>query len=254
VELTYLLLSYLDRYMILGYLGKDALGLYSVGYNLPMYISDVIIFAMSYAVVPIYVNIYTREGKEKTEAFLSSIFHYILVFVFSICFGYFAVSRELFVVLASEKYGVAASFSTIILVGTIVLGLNNVLNAGLYLKKKTSVMLIIMLVSVATNIVLNILLLPKFELIGAAYATLLACLLAMFLTIAASFKYIFVRLRKRILLHICVSLIMLYCVTCIDIEVLWARLAVKICVGLIIAAIGWGLVEKNFYLNLRKFF
>jgi O-antigen/teichoic acid export membrane protein len=65
-ESAFLALSYADRYLIVAYLGEEALGLYSVGYNVAMYIGNIIMFSMSYAIVPIYVGIYGEEGRKKT--------------------------------------------------------------------------------------------------------------------------------------------------------------------------------------------
>mgnify|MGYP001559011423 FL=1 len=154
-ELSYLLLSYVDRYMIVAYYGENTLGLYSAGYNLASYISDIIMFSLSYAVIPIYVGIYEKEGKEKTEEFLKRCLHYLLIAIIPVFFGYLAISNDLLITLASKKYAAAAVFSPIILLGSLFFGMNNIFNAGLYLKKKSMTILIIMLSAVIINIFLK---------------------------------------------------------------------------------------------------
>jgi len=109
-ELSFLLLTYADRYMIMAFRGESELGLYSAGYNLAMYIGNALALSLGYAITPLYVKIYENEGREKTEKFLSKSMYYILIFVITFSVGYYAVSKDLFIVLASKKYEEAAYF------------------------------------------------------------------------------------------------------------------------------------------------
>ena len=69
-ELGHLILNYADRYLIHLYLGSASLGLYTAGYNLAMYVTQVIIYPINYAMVPIYMNIYVNKGEQQTKQFL----------------------------------------------------------------------------------------------------------------------------------------------------------------------------------------
>ncbi len=211
-ELAYMLLTYADRYMILFYHGEQELGIYSVGYNLAMYVAQLVTFSVSYAIVPLYVKVYSERGREETENFLSDCFYYLLILVLPVCFGYAAVNRELFVSLASDKYIEAASFSPVIVVATIIFGMNSLLNAGLYLHKKSWTILLIITIGLVLNVLCNFILLPKFHVMGAALATLIACIATSILTILFSFRYLVVRIRKGIVYHLLLSIIMYYCV------------------------------------------
>ncbi|MDH5769299.1 MAG: oligosaccharide flippase family protein, partial [Nitrospirota bacterium] len=199
-ELSFLLLSYADRYLIVAYYGEATLGLYSVGYNLAMYVANIIMFALSYTIVPIYVEIYGKEGRKKTEEFLQRCMYYLLIAVIPICFGYLAVSKDLFITLASEKYAAAATFSPLILIGSLFLGLNSIFNAGLYLKKKTMTMLFIMVLAVIVNITMNLILLPKYGVMGAAVSALVTCIIGSILSISLSYRYIVVRVDIKTVL------------------------------------------------------
>lgn len=181
-ELSYLLLSYVDRYMIVAFHGEDLLGLYSVGYNLPSYINELVMFSLSYAVVPIYTELYATKGREATEAFLSRALRYYVMAVVPLCALYAAVSEDLLVVLASHKYAEASIFSPIILVALVVLGMNSLLAAGLYLQKRTKQMLGIMAAALLVNVLANVLLLPRYGATGAAFSTLIATLVSSVLT------------------------------------------------------------------------
>ncbi len=244
-EISYLVLTYADRYIILFFHGEKELGLYSVGYNLAMYISGIITFSVSYAIVPLFVKIYGQEGREATEKFLQGSFYYLLVGIIPVCFGYYAITDDLFIVLASEKYRLAAQFSPIILYGSIFLGLNSVLNAGLYIHKKTHVIFAIIISGVIVNIMLNFMLIPIFHSTGAAWATLFSCLLTTLLTVLLSFKYITVKVNLRIVYHVLLALVMFFVVNCIETGSNILNLLLKIGLGGVFTIAGVLYMERK---------
>lgn len=227
-EVSYLLLTYADRYMIAAYMGEGALGLYSVGYNLASYAGDIIMFSLSYAVVPIYVGLYQKSGRDETEKFLARCMNYLLIAVIPIFFIYSSVSRDLFVALASIKYEDAARFSPIILLGSFFMGANSIFNAGLYLKKKSATILGIMLFALISNIVANVLLLPAYGVTGAAVATLISCVIASLLTMAFSFRHIHVSVNiMTIVYYLVLSLGAYAAIIMIDTGSAWLNIPVK---------------------------
>ncbi len=252
-ELSFLLLSYIDRYLIVAWHGEATLGLYAVGYNLAMYIANIILFSLSYSIVPIYVDIYSREGRERTESFLQNSMHYLLIAIIPICFGYIAVSKDLFIIFASPKYIDAAIFSPIVLVGNLFLAVNSILNAGLYLRKKTIIIFLISLIAVIVNVIFNIILLPHYAVIGAAIATLIACLTSSVLTIILSFRYIRIKIDlKTILYHLILSGIMLIIVRQLEFHIEWLNLLVKVIVGCLIITVGILYRERNIFNEIKR--
>jgi O-antigen/teichoic acid export membrane protein len=231
-ELSFLLMSYADRYLVVAFLGEEALGLYSVGYNLAMYIGNIMMFSISYAIVPIYVETYGAEGREKTEAFLGKSLKYLLAAIFPMWFGYLGISKELFIVLASEKYAMAAKFSPIILLGYFCLVLNTIFNAGLYLRKKTMITCAIMLSAVIFNIALNLLLLRRFGITAAAVIAAGSCMLSLILTIWISNKFVTVRVElKSLVYYLSVSVLMYLVMSEIGTPMAWLNLVLKLIVG-----------------------
>ena len=231
-EILYLLLAYADRYMIITYMSEGDLGLYSVGYNLASYISNMVMFSLSYTVIPLYVSLYQHEGREKTEAFLEKCLHYLLIAIIPMFFGYYVIADDLFIGLASEKYSSAAAFSPIILLGSFFLGVNTILNAGLYLQKKSKLILFIMFIAVATNILLNIVLITNYGIMGAAIATLIASMATTALTILFSNKHITVRIKPlTVVYYTALSLIMVLSVSTFDIKLVWIDMTAKVLIG-----------------------
>ena len=252
-ELAYLLLSYADRYMLIAWHGESVLGIYSVGYNLAMYLANLFTFAIAYTVIPVYVEVYEKEGIKRTEEFLNKCMHYLIIAILPICFGYYAIAKDLFVLLASEKYLIASTFSPIILVGTFIMGMNDIFNAGLYLKKKTTAIMLIMLAAVVVNIILNFILLPKFGIMGATFATLIACVVSSVLTISLSFKHILVSVRVQHIAYYMFLSILMYCVVQqVNVIGHFVNLLTKMIVGGCVIAIGVVLKEKEIVCFLKK--
>jgi O-antigen/teichoic acid export membrane protein len=252
-ELSYLLLTYVDRYMIMAYMGEGALGVYSVGSNLASYVNDLIMFSLSYAVIPIYIGIYEKEGKEKTEAFLSKCLHYLLIAVMAVFAGYAATIEDLLSVLASEKYLAAAGFSPIILLGCFFLGMNSILRAGLYLRKDTISILAIMISSLVLNIILNMFMIPAYGVTGAAVSQLISCSFAALLTITLSFRHIFIKVElKTVLYYAALSTLMYLAVFRIATPFAPLTLLVKFALGTAIIAAGVLYREKEILAALKN--
>ena len=251
-ELSFLLMSYADRYLIVAYLGEEALGLYSVGYNLAMYIGSIIMFSVSYAIIPIYVEIFEREGRKITEAFLQKSLHYLLMIIIPMWFGYIAIAKDLFIGLASEKYATAASFSPLILTGYFLLALNVLFNSGLYLKKKTIVSFGIMFFAILFNIGLNLILLPRLHVMGAAVSCVASFLLATGLTYWISSKYVTLKVKKKTLVYYgSVSCFMFLILNQIEMPWIWVNLGVKVIVGMLIIVIAILCMEKEIKNKIR---
>lgn len=251
-ELTYLLLTYVDRYMIVHFKSADDLGVYTVGYNLASYISNLIMLSLSIAVIPIYVNVFEKEGKEKTEEFLEKCLKYLLIAIFPVFFGYLGISKDLCTLVASEKYAAASSFSPIILLGLIFLGLNNILNAGLYLSRKTSYIPFILLAGLLVNIILNLTLITKYGLVGAAMSTVAASITTTVLTIYFSFKFIVVRVSlKSVIYYLSLAILMYLIIFQVNLSRLWMTVFIKILVGCFIVTIGSLYREREIRLKLQ---
>lgn len=238
-ELAYLALQYADRYLIVGFLGESALGSYTVGYTIPSYINDLVMFPLSYAIIPLYTELYSKGGVSDTRTFLNRALNYYLIGVIPLCAGYAAVCEDTIVVLASSKYAVSATFSPIILVGLMLLGVNSILNAGLYLTKRSMHILAIMLCAAAVSVTINIYLLPKLGTSGAAFATLGAGITSALLTVVVAFRYIPLRIQaSTVIYYLVLSGAMYIALRFVTFDPAWLRLLAKLALGGVIIGIG----------------
>ncbi|HTU67459.1 MAG TPA: oligosaccharide flippase family protein [Steroidobacteraceae bacterium] len=199
-ELGYLLLIYSDRYILAMFHGPATLGVYSVGYSLPQYINDLVLFSVSYSIVPIYTELYAKKGREETQEFLGSALKYYVMGILPLIAGYAAVCRDALVFLASDKYAGAAEFSPIIVCGLAFLGMNYILYAGLYLEKRSKLILLNMAIAVVVNIAMSLVLVPGHGSWGASMAMLIACATSSVMTAILSFRHLPIKLPYLALL------------------------------------------------------
>jgi O-antigen/teichoic acid export membrane protein len=212
-------------------------------------------FSLSYSMVPIYVEIYGEEGREKTEVFLRKCLRYLLIAIIPMWFGYMAISKELFITLASEKYAAAAKFSPLILLAYFFMAMVAVFNAGFYLKKKTMLTFLIVFSVIILNIGLNLILLKRLELLGASISILVSCIVMAIVTLIVSSRYIRVRVEMgTILFYLGVSCIMFLVVSQIDTGVHWMNLILKIITGMVLVGLGILFREKEIRENVKKIY
>jgi O-antigen/teichoic acid export membrane protein len=253
-ELSFLLLSYSDRFLIVAFLGEKALGLYTVGQSVAMYIGNIIIFSLSYAMVPISVEIYGEEGREKTEVFMGKCLKYLFIVIIPMWFGYVAISKELFIMLASEKYAMAATFSPLILLGCFFGTLNVVFDATFYLKKKTMFTFVIEFSSILLNIGMNLILIKRLELMGASISALVSSIVSTILMIVVSHRYFKIKIEVGSLLYyIGLSCLMFLVISQINTGVIWMNLTLKIITGMVLIALGILFKENEIRENIKKY-
>jgi O-antigen/teichoic acid export membrane protein len=169
-------------------------GLYTAGYNLASYATEMIMYPVNYAMTPIFLNILVSKGEEETKEFFTKAFRYFLLIMFAVVFGFIAVGKDLISFLATERYSAACAVLPYIVIGQSIYACSIVLNNGLFIRKKTYVMTIIMTAACGLNVGLNVILIPPLGIIGAAQATLIS---NTFYTIVITY-YAFKEFRFRI--------------------------------------------------------
>ncbi len=252
-EILYLLLSYLDRYLIFALKGEDALGVYSVGHNMAFYVSNILMVSLTSTIIPLYTSTYQNEGREKTEAFLSKAVHYMLILLIPTWFGYCALAEDIFIDFTSEKYASAAAFSPIILLGSFCFGMNSIFSAGLFLQKKTKQISAILCAGFVVNILTNLLLIPKYGVLGSAFASLLGYVVVIILTILFSNRHIAITVSfTHILYYLGLSGGMFFILSQIEMGSHWFNLIVKVVCGAAIITLGALYKEKEVLERLKE--
>ena len=170
-ELAFILFVRLDLYLINIYLGAASVGIYAVAFYLGTYLQRLIITPLSLAVMPAYLKIWRDEGEEGTSRFLSKVANYLFIIILPMAAGVSLLSEDIIIVMASSKYFAAGALMPWLMVGIVFYGLYFLAIAGLHVHRKTSVITILVSSALVINAGLNILLIPRYGITGAAMAT-----------------------------------------------------------------------------------
>ncbi len=173
-EVCYLLLDSGDRFLVQGYLGAQALGYYAAAYNISGYVRDSLASPISMAFFPLCMELWVTKGKEETQAFISrSLDHFILAGVGLVC-AVSLISRHAIHILASPKFSEAHHLLPYLLVGLLVASLAMFLKVALLIHQRTYIMVRVVFLACLLNVAMNVVLLPRIGLLGAAIATLVS--------------------------------------------------------------------------------
>jgi len=239
-EFSGIILTYGDRYLLQFFHGARSVGMYSVGYNLSTYCSNLLISPFILCVFPAYMKIWAREGRNATEIFLNRALNVFLLVSIAIIFGVSALSKELVTVLASGKYLIAYAIIPYVITGLFINGSNSILSAGLYIDKKTALISGLTLFAGMLNVVLNIFLIPKFGIIGASAATLISYFILTALRMYFSLKGLRIQFNyKSIMKYLASGVIMFIAIKLVHTNNVVASLFLKIFLG---AMVYFGLI------------
>lgn len=248
-ELTVNILAYGDRFLIAHYLGPEELGIYSAGYNLSMYCSNMFSTPFRMAILPIYMEVWTNEGKEQTKQFLSNAFNYYSMIAIPLIIGFSAIGRDIITLLASERYYQSYKIIPFVIGSLTIYRSYVIFAAGLYIYKKTYTLTIMFVIGCALNIVLNMLLIPRYGILGAAAATSTAYLMIFFLIVIFSFRVLrFKVLYGNVIRSTLCSVIMFIIILNIHTNYLLVDVIAKIVIGFFI----YSVLILLFDLKLRK--
>lgn len=177
--LSIFLIDSVDRKLIERFLGLEAVGIYGAGYKISLVIK-LFINAFNVAWVPFFLSIANDQNAKNIFSKILSYFTIISSLIFLIFtmfveqivrlkfFGYSIVGKE---------YWAGTQIVPIVILAYVCYGFYVNFQVSVFLKHKTKYFAYINVAGAVTNIVGNLFLIPKFNIMGAAYATLLAYLL-----------------------------------------------------------------------------
>ena len=187
-ELAGVILDTGDRVLVQHYLGFQAVGYYSAGYNMANYAAMSLMYPVNLAMMPIYIKLWNTKGAEETRKFLSSALDKFIMAALGVLAAVSVTARDAVVVLGSKKMQEAYPLLPLLLTGLVIYSLHIFFNAGLIIHKKTMTMAKVISFSAALNVGLNIFLIPRIGVKGAAIATLISYAVFLALIIRASSK------------------------------------------------------------------
>jgi O-antigen/teichoic acid export membrane protein len=187
-ELASVILDSGDRLLVQHFLGAQSLGFYSAAYNVSTYIEESLMVPINLALFPIYMKLWVEKGKGETQAFLSRSLNNFLALAVGVGCLALLTSSDVIVVLASRKFQQAHSLIPVLVTGLLIYAVHIFLNAALLIYKKTALMTRLVVYACVANLILNVILIPRMGLQGAAVATLLSYLMLVVMMGRVSFR------------------------------------------------------------------
>jgi len=170
-EISWFVLDSGDRFFIQHYLGAQALGFYAAAYGIAIYLQDVMMAPLQMALFPICMRVWNTEGKKALQDFLSrSLDQFVFVAVAVVCVA-IVTSRDVIVLLASRKFQEAHRLLPYLVIGLVLSAVTIYFRPGLMIHKRATKIAAATFYAGFLNVALNILLLPRIGLVGAAIAT-----------------------------------------------------------------------------------
>ena len=176
-EFAGVVLSLGDRYVIQSLIGAEPLGSYSAAYNMCEYAQSILVMSFGHAVGPMYMRLWEEKGVAATQAFIERALHFYILGATALVAVLSLVGGDVLTTLASQRYRAGAAVIPWVIVGMAIDGCLPILGAGIFIKKQTKALMLLVGASAALNMALNYALVPKMGIVGAGIATLVGYLL-----------------------------------------------------------------------------
>jgi len=167
-------LSYFDRYIIQSILDSQAVGLYNAIYEIAektiFFINSMIILSSSI----IGVRVFENGDQKKAAEFLSVVMRFYLIVIVPVFSLLVALSSDIIAALLPNSYHNDSRLLAVVSLGGVIVGIMQRYSLVLTFNRRTDIIMWCTLFALLINISACWALIPKFGLIGAGYATLVA--------------------------------------------------------------------------------
>ncbi len=203
-----LTLNWVDRFFINKFCTLDNVGIYSMGYNLGMIITILLVVPFSQIWAPMRMEY--RNDKNVNQFYGMAISYYFLIGLF-ICVAISIFAKDILTLMVSRKEYIAA-YQVIpwVILSYLLVGSGNLMNYGIVFKRKVHKFFWIGWFSAGVNVLLNFILIPRFGYIAAAYTTLFSFSLGKIIDILINNHYYRIPFEKRLIPIIISSLFILF--------------------------------------------
>ena len=177
-----------DRYIVGYFIGMASVGIYSAGYSIgqiPLMLASVLGFVLP----PALFKLYDEGRMEEVKTHLRYSLKYLLAVAIPFVFGAVILADPVLRVFSTAEIASAGYFVVpLVALSILFVCVNSVIALILSLVKKMKVLGAIFIIAALVNLGLNILVVPRWGILGAAITTLIAYGLALGLTTYYSFK------------------------------------------------------------------
>lgn len=236
-----------NRFFLKGYCSISDVGLYSLGSKFGTIPSTFVSMPFNQIWQPRRFELYKQPD---SEVLFGRIFTYYLVLISFIGLGIAVLTREVLVIMSDQKFWSAYSVVPMIVLGNIILTMTYHFDMGLLIQKKTKYLAYISISNGIFILLLNFLLIPRYGIWGAAFATFIAFSYRTTLTYYLSSRIFKIHFEFLRIVKIAGSVAVLFIIcTLLDISNVYASFAVKTFIILFFPVVLWSM---GFYSKEEK--
>lgn len=186
-NLAFMLLNVSDRYILKALTDNESVALYDLGYRVAGIINMFIIMPFMLTLMPQAYKMYKQPGDKRYYSKLMTYFSFVVIWL-GLALSLF--SREIIKIFAlNPDYWPAYQVVPVVTLAYTLMGIRLFAVLGQYLTRNTKSVAYTTLIAAAVNIALNIIYIPRYGLLTAAWTTLIAFALLLVMSYAISNRY-----------------------------------------------------------------
>jgi O-antigen/teichoic acid export membrane protein len=185
-----LILASGDRYVLTYYLTFSSVGIYALAQKIASVINTFLLHSFQQGFLPIAFKMFNEQAPKRFFSKTLTYFTFILTIT---ALGLSLFSREFIFAFTEEAYYSAYLIVPFIAFAQVIKGINFVLTIGFHHAKKTGVYALIIVGGMVLTVALNFLLIPFFEIYGAAIAMVISYTVMTIFTYYYSQKLYFIK-------------------------------------------------------------
>jgi len=207
VSLMGIIMSSLDRPILLKYMSMADVGIYSVAFRVASGVKFLIVSAFALGWSPMIMNI---KSQQNGPELFSKLFTYYLLVAGAIVLAVSLYAKDILTILVTPRFISAYVVIPLLCLGHLFYGLYHNLEVGIFITKKSKYYIPILGVGSAAYIILNLLLIPKFGYLGAGIASASSFFLIPIVTFLLGRKLYYIRYEYIRICKIFTCLILVY--------------------------------------------
>lgn len=244
----------MDKVMLGNMINMSQVGFYESSEKI-IRIPTILISSLGTVMLPRMTNIYANNNKTEGNLFIKKSIEIAMILSSSLCFGIMSISKEFVPLFYGKGYEICIYLYLILLPSCVFLAFSSVIRTQFLIPTgKEKIYIKAVILGAITNLVINIILIPRFASIGAAIGTLCA---EMVVCISQA-----IDIRKEIpvneyfrnnLCYIFLGIFMFFILYSLNLfNNLFVRLIIKIVLGVVIYIVGLILIYGYKKYNERK--
>lgn len=166
------LLHMSDRYVILAFRGSSEVGIYSVAYDLVFGGGSIVAAPALMAAHPFLMSAWSRGDRRQAAQWLATTTEWVLVAGLWVTAVLFVFSEDVAALLLGVEYRAGHVVMPVVFAGVVAWQVGLYTHKPLEFSKRTMLMFAVVAAVALVNLVANVLIVPRYGYVGAAYTTL----------------------------------------------------------------------------------